>query len=352
MLLTVELRDQTVLVAGAAAAAARSIRRYQAAGATVRTLNAPGGFLPRMLEGVALVTVVDDAGAMVDAGEDGGRWATVRSECRKRGILVTRDEPAAPSGSVTLAGGGPGSDDLLTVRALAALADADVVFHDRLAPWSHLEELAGGAELVNVGKSPGHHPVSQADIEHQMVAAARAGQNVVRLKGGDPFVFGRGGEEVAACTAAGIPVTVVPGVTSAVSVPAAAGIPATCRGVSHMFTVISGHAPLTDDEHQHLAGLGGTIVVLMGVGTLPQLAAGLRKAGMRADTPVAVVESGYSHAQRTTVSDLAGIVTAAGTAGCAPPAVLVIGDVVRQGRDWQQHLPGPPGTPEPRWTHE
>lgn len=328
MQLTAGLSDQTVLIAGAAAAAARTTRRYHAAGAIVRTVEDPNDFGPRMLDDVALVTVVDDA----------GNWATVRSACRTRGILLTHEEPAGPGGRVTLVGGGPGSDDLLTVKALAALRDADVVFYDRLAPLQNLPGLAGGAELVDVGKRPGHHPVGQAEIQRQMIHAARAGRNVVRLKGGDPFVFGRGGEEVEACTAAGIPVTVVPGVTSAVSVPAAAGIPVTGRGVSHMFTVISGHLPLSDDEHRHLAGLGGTIVVLMGVGTLPQLAAGLRKAGMSAEMPVAVVESGYQDAQRTTVSDLAGIVTAAGAAGCSSPAVLVIGDVVRQGPDWQQRL--------------
>ncbi|MCU1540933.1 MAG: uroporphyrinogen-III C-methyltransferase, partial [Arthrobacter sp.] len=183
------------------------------------------------------------------------------------------------------------------------------------------------AELVDVGKRPGHHPVSQSGIEELMVNAALAGRHVVRLKGGDPYVFGRGGEEVAACVKAGVPVRVISGVTSAISVPAAAGIPVTHREVSHMFTVVSGHAPLTEKEHTHLAGLGGTIVVLMGIGTLHQLAAGLRRAGMRADMPVAVVERGYRPGQRTTITDLGTITTAA--ADCTNPAVLVIGDVVR-----------------------
>ncbi len=180
---------------------------------------------------------------------------------------------------------------------------------------------------MDVGKRPGHHPVSQSGIEELMVAAALAGKNVVRLKGGDPYVFGRGGEEVAACVKAGVPVRVISGVTSAISVPAAAGIPVTHREVSHMFTVVSGHAPLTEKEHTHLVGLGGTIVVLMGIGTLRQLAAGLRRAGMRADMPMAVVERGYRPGQRTTIADLGTITTAA--ADCTNPAVLVIGDVVR-----------------------
>jgi uroporphyrin-III C-methyltransferase len=180
---------------------------------------------------------------------------------------------------------------------------------------------------VDVGKKPGHHPVSQSDIEELLVEAALAGRNVVRLKGGDPHVFGRGGEEVAACVKAGVPVRVISGVTSAISVPAAAGIPVTHREVSHMFTVVSGHAPLTGKEHTHLAGLGGTIVVLMGIGTLHQLAAGLRRAGMRADMPMAVVERGYRPGQRTTIAELGTITTAA--ADCSNPAVLVIGEVVR-----------------------
>jgi uroporphyrin-III C-methyltransferase len=227
---------------------------------------------------------------------------------------------------VTLVGGGPGVGELLTVAAVKALRDADVVFYDRLAPYQELPFLTS-AELVDVGKQPGHHKVSQGDIEKLMVQSALAGNNVVRLKGGDPYVFGRGGEEVAACVAAGVPVKVVSGVTSAISVPAAAGIPVTHREVSHMFTVVSGHAPLTEKELTHLAGLGGTIVVLMGIGTLPQLAAGLRRAGMPAEMPMAVVERGYRPGQRTTIAQLGTIVTAA--ADCTNPAVLVIGEVVR-----------------------
>jgi uroporphyrin-III C-methyltransferase len=236
-------------------------------------------------------------------------------------------EPAAgPIGHVTLVGGGPGTTELLTVAAVNALRDADVVFFDRLAPCQELPSLTS-AELVDVGKKPGHHKVSQGEIEKLMVESALAGNNVVRLKGGDPYVFGRGGEEVASCVAAGVPVRVISGVTSAISVPAAAGIPVTHREVSHMFTVVSGHAPLTEKELTHLAGLGGTIVVLMGIGTLHHLAAGLRRAGMRADMPMAVVERGYRPGQRTTIADLGTITSAA--AGCSNPAVLVIGEVVR-----------------------
>ncbi|QEO15741.1 uroporphyrinogen-III C-methyltransferase [Agromyces intestinalis] len=235
---------------------------------------------------------------------------------------------AAPAGRVTLVGGGPGDPDLLTVRAVRALADADVVLYDRLAPHTTLAELAPRATLIDVGKRPGHHAVPQHEIDALLVEHARTGAHVVRLKGGDPYVFGRGGEEVLACRAAGIPVTVVPGVSSAVAVPSAAGIPLTHRGVSHLFTVVSGHAPLTDDELDRLAGLGGTIVVLMGVNTLPSLAAGLLRHGLDRTTPVAIVERGTRPDQRTTIAPLDGIVVAAGIAHAASPAVIVIGEVV------------------------
>ncbi|QTX04481.1 uroporphyrinogen-III C-methyltransferase [Agromyces archimandritae] len=233
------------------------------------------------------------------------------------------------SGRVTLVGGGPGREDLLTVAAVRALAGAEVVLYDRLAPHEHLAELAPRAELVDVGKRPGHHAIPQHEIERLLVEHALAGRRVVRLKGGDPYVLGRGGEELAACRAAGIPVDVVPGVTSAVAVPGAAGIPLTHRGISCMFTVVSGHAPLSDAELGHLAGLGGTIVVLMGMTTLPATAAGLVRAGMAAGTPVAIVERGFQAGQRTTVAELGDVVARAAAVRAASPAIIVIGEVVR-----------------------
>ncbi|WP_417235441.1 uroporphyrinogen-III C-methyltransferase [Arthrobacter sp.] len=322
MIRDTDFRGLTVLVAGATQPSRRVIRRYRHAGAVVRRLESPEDHAPIVLDDIALVALVAD-------GQPG--WDRLAAHCRASSTLLVREQAALPRGRVTLVGGGPGPDDLLTLRALEALRAADVVFYDRLGPHLNLAALTGGAELVDVGKRPGHHPVVQSEIECRMVDAARAGHHVVRLKGGDPFVFGRGGEEVASCVEAGIEVTVVPGITSAVSVPAAAGIPVTHRDVSHLFTVVSGHAPLSVAEYEHLAGLGGTIVVLMGVGTLPQLMAGLAKAGMDGATPVAIVERGYSDSQRTTVSDLSGIVMAATAARCKSPAVLVIGDVVRQG---------------------
>ncbi|MFW0773647.1 uroporphyrinogen-III C-methyltransferase [Paenarthrobacter nitroguajacolicus] len=319
MQLTIDLTGRDVLVTGSERSARQAVRRYQRAGANVYRLSAPEGAAGdgQLPERPFLVAVVDD-------GETG--WLPLVERCREAGIPVAFEPAPGTEGQVTLVGGGPGALDLLTVGAMDALRDADVVFYDRLAPYQELAELTS-AELVDVGKQPGLHKVTQRDIEKLMVEAALLGKNVVRLKGGDPYVFGRGGEEVAACVAAGVPVKVISGVTSAISVPAAAGIPVTHREVSHMFTVVSGHAPLTEKEHTHLAGLGGTIVVLMGIGTLPQLAAGLRRAGMNPDMPMAVVERGYRPGQRTTIADLGTIETAA--TGCSNPAVLVIGEVVR-----------------------
>jgi uroporphyrin-III C-methyltransferase len=237
------------------------------------------------------------------------------------------------SGRVTLVGGGPGAEELMTLGAIRALAEADVVLYDRLAPHERLAELSPNALLINVGKLPGHHPISQRGIELLMVDHARTGAHVVRLKGGDPYVFGRGSEEVLACQEAGIPVRVISGVTSAIAVPAAAGIPLTHRGVSRLFTVVSGHAPLSEDELMHLAGLGGTLVVLMGVSTLPQLAAGLQRHGASHDLPVAIIERGFSRQQKTTISELGTVVSDATLAGVAAPAVLVVGEVVRLAHD-------------------
>jgi uroporphyrin-III C-methyltransferase len=232
------------------------------------------------------------------------------------------------TGTVAIVGGGPGDEELLTLAAVRELERADVVLYDRLAPHENLHRLAPHALLVDVGKRPHHHPVTQTEIEQLMVDHALAGRRVVRLKGGDPFVFGRGGEELLACRRAGVPARVVPGVSSALAVPASAGIPLTHRGVSHAFTVISGHAPLTESEFEHLAGLGGTIVVLMGISNLPSITAGLRRHGMRADTPLAAIERGFSPSSRTTVSSLADILHDSHAVGIASPAVLVIGEVV------------------------
>lgn len=234
------------------------------------------------------------------------------------------------AGEVVLVGGGPGDPELLTVAAVRELAAADVVLFDRLAPHADLARLAPRAELIDVGKRPGHHPLGQRQIEELLVERALAGARVVRLKGGDPFVFGRGAEEVDACRRAGVGVRVVPGVSSALAVPAAAGVPVTERDVCRTFTVVSGHAPLSDDECRHLVGLGGTVVVLMGVMNLPGIAAGLARAGMRGGMPVAIVERGCTPDQRVVLTDLDRAFWDAATAGVTSPAVIVVGEVARR----------------------
>jgi uroporphyrin-III C-methyltransferase/precorrin-2 dehydrogenase/sirohydrochlorin ferrochelatase len=243
------------------------------------------------------------------------------------GAAISAD--ASTVGRVALVGGGPGPDDLITVRGRALLAAADVVVTDRLGPRGLLSTLGRDVEVVDVGKTPGNHPVSQERINELLVHHARQGKNVVRLKGGDPFVLGRGGEEALHCAAHGIPVEVVPGVTSAVSVPAAAGIPVTHRGITASFVVASAH-----EGADHVlsaaadAAPDATLVLLMGVTRLAETAAALVAAGRAPSTPVALVESGWTPDQRTTVTTLERAAEDARAAGVRPPAVVVVGEVV------------------------
>jgi uroporphyrin-III C-methyltransferase/precorrin-2 dehydrogenase/sirohydrochlorin ferrochelatase len=237
--------------------------------------------------------------------------------------------PETSVGRVALVGGGPGADDLITVRGRALLATADVVVADRLGPRGLLSALSSDVEVVDVGKTPGHHPVSQDRINELLVHHARLGKHVVRLKGGDPFVLGRGGEEALYCAEHGIPVEVVPGVTSAVSVPAAAGIPVTHRGITASFVVASAH-----EGAEHVlrvaadAAPDATLVLLMGVTRLGETAAALVRAGRPADTPVALIERGWTAEQRTTTTTLGRAAADAAAAGVAAPAVVVVGEVV------------------------
>ena len=228
-----------------------------------------------------------------------------------------------PVGHVTLVGGGPGALGLLTIAGKQAIEHADVLVMDRLAPQEARGYAPAHAEIIDVGKTGGRHPVSQAEIHDILIDRATAGLHVVRLKGGDPYVFGRGGEEYEACTRHNIPVTVLPGVTSAVSVPAAAGIPVTHRGVSRGFTVLTGHcdldkAPLAQDH---------TVVLLMGVSRLEELTAQLIAQGNSANTPCAIIEDGYGPRQRTTTGTLASIAQTARQVGVQSPAITVVGDV-------------------------
>lgn len=244
------------------------------------------------------------------------------------GQLPLRRSRSGP-GHVTLVGGGPGDPDLLTLRGRRALAEADVVVVDRLAPRGVLVELGPTVLVLEVGKAPGHHEASQAEINNTLIEHAKAGRRVVRLKGGDPFIFGRGAEEMTACREAGIEVSVVPGVSSAFAVPLAAGIPVTHRRTARQVTVLTGHDEdgLIRADWAALAGSEGTLVVLMGVAALPTIGDELLAHGMDPGTPVAVIEKGCSPAQRVTVGALSEIADLAHRRGVVSPAVIVIGEV-------------------------
>jgi uroporphyrin-III C-methyltransferase len=243
-----------------------------------------------------------------------------------------RPTPGRSVGSVVLVGGGPGDPGLITVRGRQAVAQADVVLADHLAPLGLLASLPPEVEVIDASKLPRGRSMAQEQINALLVERALEGKRVVRLKGGDPFVFGRGMEEVEACVAAGVPVEVVPGITSAVGVPALAGIPVTHRGLTHEFVVVSGHLPPGHPDSlvdwPALGRLRGTLVVLMGVETAPAIAAALVEHGRAADTPVAIVTDGSTATQRTVRTTLAGLSDAMRDENIRPPAVWVVGHVV------------------------
>ncbi|QLQ37433.1 uroporphyrinogen-III C-methyltransferase [Micromonospora robiginosa] len=238
----------------------------------------------------------------------------------------------SPGGRVALVGAGPGDPELITVKGWRLLTEAEVVVADRLVPGLLLDELRPDVELVDASKIPYGPSRAQEEINRILVDRARAGRVVVRLKGGDPYVFGRGGEELLACAEAGVPVTVVPGVTSAIAVPGVAGVPVTHRSVAHEFTVVSGHvapdAPASLVRWDALAGLRGTLVVLMGLKNLAAIAATLIAHGKPPHTPAAVIQEGTTAAQRTLRTTLATVAADVDSAALRPPAIVVIGDVV------------------------
>lgn len=233
---------------------------------------------------------------------------------------------------MALVGAGPGDPELITVKGWRLLTEADVVVTDRLVPGLLLDELRPDVELVDASKIPYGPSRAQEEINRILVDRALAGAFVVRLKGGDPYVFGRGGEELLACAAAGVPVTVVPGVTSSVAAPAAAGIPVTHRAVAHEFTVVSGHlapdSPASLVRWEALAGLRGTLVILMGLKNLAAITEALIAHGRPAGTPAAVVQEGTTGGQRSLRSTLGAVAADVLAAGLRPPAVVVVGDVV------------------------
>lgn len=244
----------------------------------------------------------------------------------------------AHRGKVYLVGAGPGSPDLLTVRAMRVLEEAEVILYDRLAGEVR-DLLPAGAELIDCGKSGSGHTLEQDEIERIMVERALAGKRVVRLKGGDPFLFGRGGEELEALRDAGIPVELVPGVSSAIAVPGCTGIPVTHRDHASEVVILTGHEDPGKGESaldwDLLARFRGTIVILMGVKNLPSIASRLVALGRDPATPVAIIERGLAPGQRVTTGPLGRIGEIGEKAGVRPPAVIVIGDVVGlyQGED-------------------
>jgi uroporphyrin-III C-methyltransferase/precorrin-2 dehydrogenase/sirohydrochlorin ferrochelatase len=270
-------------------------------------------------------------------GRDPRRSAAVRDavvEGLRDGTLAAPHHRTRTAG-VALVGGGPGDPDLITVRGRRLLAEADVVIADRLGPRDLLDELPPHVEVIDAAKIPYGRAMAQEAINQALIDHAKAGKAVVRLKGGDPFVFGRGMEEAKALAEAGIPCTVVPGISSAISVPGAAGIPVTHRGVAHEFTVVSGHVAPDDPrslvDWTALAKLRGTLVLLMAVERIGAIAATLVEHGRAADTPVAVVQEGTTAAQRRVDGTLATVAQVVRDEGIRPPAVIVIGEVVTVG---------------------
>ena len=256
---------------------------------------------------------------------------------------MTSPEPASPSlperitgavlepGSVALIGGGPGALDLITVRGLALLQQADVVVVDRLGPTGLVDFLGDNVEVIPVGKAPGKHTLPQVEIEKLVVERAQAGQRVARLKGGDPFVLGRGGEEVLACRAAGVPVQVVPGVTSAIAGPAAGDVPVTQRGTAVAVHVVNAHGDLGPADLAALRDPGTTTVLMMGVEWLPRLVAQAHLNGVDLATPVAIIQRATHPDERTVHGTLATIEDIAEDAGIRHPAVIVVGRTAAKG---------------------
>ena len=290
-------------VGGPAAAAATAADAGQT-GSTVQAAGRTGG----------TGSVAERPGGGVGGGRDGGGW-----------------DGRAGRGRVVLVGGGPGDAGLLTLAGLAAVRAADVVVHDRLAPLAVLDQVRPGTQIIDVAKVPRGATTPQEEINRLLVDHALAGRTVVRLKGGDNFVFGRGGEEWQACADAGIEVRVIPGVSSALAVPALAGIPLTHRTANHGFTVITGHVPPGDPrsmlDYPALARSGTALVVLMGVANLGAIASALIDAGMDAGTPAATVADGSLPGQRTVRASLSEIAAATTRAGIRAPAITVIGSV-------------------------
>ncbi len=269
--------------------------------------------------------------AVVDGLRDGTFAAAGRQNADSSSNPSTPDP--ARQGRVALVGGGPGDPDLITVRGMQAIRDADVIVADRLGPRTLLDDVADDVEIIDVGKSPRGPAAKQEDIIALLIARAKAGAMVVRLKGGDPFIFGRGGEELLGCAEAGVECSVVPGISSAIAAPELAGIPITHRGMAQEFVVASGHLPPghpgSTVDWRRLGETSATVVLLMAVQTLPLIADALLAAGREPSTPVACIQQGGTPAQRLLISRLDIVAKDAAEFELAAPSVIVIGEVVR-----------------------
>ncbi|WP_327131362.1 uroporphyrinogen-III C-methyltransferase [Streptomyces sp. NBC_01343] len=313
-------RDRAANDAASAEAEARRVWCVRADDAEAATAWTPA---TGRVEGVTVAVL---------SGNDPRRSAAVRDAVVEglRDGSLTANRARTPG--VSLVGGGPGDPDLITVRGRRLLAEADVVIADRLGPRDLLDELPPHVEVIDAAKIPYGRYMAQEAINNALIEHAKAGKAVVRLKGGDPYVFGRGMEELQALAEAGIPCTVVPGISSSISVPGAVGIPVTHRGVAHEFTVVSGHVGPDDPrslvDWASLAKLTGTLVILMGVDKIGLIAEALVRHGRPAGTPVAVVQEGTTAAQRRVDATLATVGETVRAQGVRPPAVIVIGEVV------------------------
>jgi uroporphyrin-III C-methyltransferase/precorrin-2 dehydrogenase/sirohydrochlorin ferrochelatase len=292
---------------------------------------------------IPAIARIGDVTVAVNANDDPVRASALRNAialAAQLGQLPTgRRRGAAAGGRVALVGGGPGDPELITVRGRRLLAEAQVVVVDRLAPRELLAQLARDVEVIDCGKSPHRHNMTQDQINTVIVDRARAGLRVVRLKGGDPFVFGRGGEEVEACVAAGVPVEVVPGVSSALAAPASMGVPVTHRGLSSDVTIVSGHLdPGSPDDvaaggpdWTWLATGPSTLVLLMAMGRLEAIGAELIRRGRDPLTPAAVVQNATTPRERFVRAPLRDLAKAAADAGLSSPAVVIVGAVAALG---------------------
>ncbi|WP_395308098.1 uroporphyrinogen-III C-methyltransferase [Mycobacterium sp. AMU20-3851] len=341
------MRGRTVAVLGCAEHSVPVVGALVAAGAVVAVFTPePSAYVadladrglidwyPRYFE----VTDLDHTEVLFDCGglTDCERRAVTQGTARGMFCIDAHDGKRGPAaheraGRVVIVGGGPGDPGLLTVAGRAALAGADVIVTDRLAPVGALNEVAPQAQIIDVSKIPGGHRTEQDAINALLIEHAGAGRTVVRLKGGDGFVFGRGGEEVDDCVRAGIAVEVIPGVSSAIAAPAAALIPVTHRGLTQGFTVVSGHVPPDDPQctvnYAALASANTTIVLMMAVANLEAIARTLIEAGMPPDTPAALIADGTLAGQQEIRADLATIASAARDGSVRPPATTVIGAV-------------------------